>query len=132
MRSVMSEDQFTPFGLWIRQYLKKSNEGLSITNLDYVLEDFKQKKIMLLEEKQNSGHLGIAQGKTFYVVDLCLRKIATNLNYDYWGFYLLQFGYGKTMPGPGMKLNEKLITVEELVDHLNFHKKICEGINLKA
>jgi len=130
MRSVLNEDQFTPFGLWIRQYLRKSENGLSVTNLDYILEDFRNKKIMLLEEKQSKGSLGYAQRLTFKVVDQCLCKIANDLNYEYWGFYVLQFPLNANMPGPGMILNEKIITSEQLVNHLNFIQKFCEPFKL--
>jgi hypothetical protein len=71
MRSVLQESQFTPFGLWVQQYLRPSGDGLSITNLDYILEDYKRKKIMLLEEKQSNGTIHHAQRLTFKIVDRC-------------------------------------------------------------
>lgn len=131
MRSVLNEDQFTPFGLWIRQYLRPSGDGLSVTNLDYVIEDYKNKKIMLLEEKQNNGNIHRAQFLTFEVVDYALSQRALRSNYEYWGFYVLRFKNGATMPGPGMMLNGCEITVEQLTDHLNFRVKHCEPVKFK-
>lgn len=130
MRSVMQEAQFTPFGLWIRQYLRDSRDGLSVTNLDYILEDFKRKKLMLLEEKQSGGVIHNAQRLTFAVIDRCAFVMAPRWQYEYWGFYILTFPSGASMPGPGMMLNNKVITTEQLQEHLNFQKRFCDPLVL--
>jgi hypothetical protein len=130
MRSVLNSEQFTPFGLWIRQYLRKSGNGLSVTNLDYVFEDFHNKKIMLVEEKQSGGDLHKAQRFTFRAVDQCLRQAAPQSGYEYWGFYIVQLPSGCDMVGPGVRLNGMEVTVEQLVKHLNFETKICDGMKL--
>jgi hypothetical protein len=128
LRDVLNQDQFTPFGLWIRQYLRDSTQGLSVTNLDYVIEDFHHKRIMLLEEKQSGGKLHRAQMLTFQVLDRCLEVMAERVSpkYDYWGFFVLMFPNKANMPGPGMTLNGKVITTEQLQKHLNFETKFCE------
>ena len=125
MRSVLNQDQFTPFGLWIRQHLNGSHR-LSVTNLDYILEDFKEKKIQLFEEKTNGGVGHKAQLLTFEAIDWCLRRAAAHRDYDYWGFFILQFPKGVTMPGPGMTLNDHPVTCEELVRHMNFEQRACD------
>lgn len=125
MRSVLDEAQFTPFGMWIRQYVR---DGLSITNLDYVIEDYKSKKIMLLEEKQNGGSVHPAQRMTFQTLDRMLEKIAGDQGYEYWGFFVFRLPPNTTMPGPGMTLNMKPITCEQLQAHLGFAKKFCNGV----
>lgn len=135
MRSVLNESQFTPFGLWVRQYLRDSSRkpvvgGMSITNLDYVLEDFLNKKIMLLEEKQSGGQLHTSQRLTFRVIDYALEQIAAVCGYEYWGFYVLQFPPNCTMPGPGMTLNGKIVSVDDLVAHLNFERKFCDPLKI--
>ena len=124
-RSVFNRDQFTIFGLWLRQFCKDSHAGLCITNLDYVVEDYKR-RIMLLEEKQNDGSLAYGQMKTFQILHHAL-KYAQQWNYEYWGVYILQFPTGCDMPGPGMTINGKPITVEQLRDHCNFDSKFCDG-----
>lgn len=126
MRSVINADQFTPFGLWLREHCRDSGNGLSITNLDYVIEDFRAKKIMLFEEKQNGGSLAKAQTLTFEVIDYVLASVVTKRGYQYWGFYTLTFPPKVTMPGPGMKLNGKIITCEQLVAHINFELQFCK------
>lgn len=132
MRSVLQEAQFTPFGLWIRQYLRSSSDGLSVTNLDYIVEDFRRKKLMLLEEKQSNGMLHNAQRLTFAVLDRCLSVMAPRWEYEYWGFYVLKFPSGANMPGPGMTINGKLITTEQLQSHLNFQQQFCEPLPLNS
>jgi hypothetical protein len=128
MRSAIHKDQFTPFGLWLQQYLRQSGDGLSITNLDYVIEDFKHKRIMLLEEKQNNGGVGRAQLLTFNVLDRALTAMSERNGYEYWGFFVVKFPRGADMPGPGMTINDHLVGADELQRHLNFEEKFCEGL----
>lgn len=124
MRKANNKEQFTPFGLWLQEYVRND---LSITNLDFVLEDYKNKKIMLFEEKQCLGKMHRAQMLTFNVLDYALFKMSEKWSYDYWGFFLLVLPRGATMPGPGMTLNGLQITSEQLQDHLNFNVKFCNG-----
>lgn len=125
MRSVIDQDQFTPFGIWIRQYLRAD---LSVTNLDYVVEDYKQKRIMCVEEKQCGGKMHRGQLLTFKVLNRALRGKADSDGYDYWGLFVVQFPRNCTMVGPGVTLNGKACSVEQLRDHLNFKTKFCEGL----
>lgn len=134
MRQVGDANQFTPFGLWLREYGPPSygangHTVLSVTNLDYVLEEYRAKKIMMIEEKQSAGRVHKAQRETFRVIHESLIIAAPRLRppYDYWGLYVLQMPKGCTMPGPGMRLNGKPITAEELRDHIWFRKKFCHG-----
>jgi hypothetical protein len=131
VRDVLNQSQFTPFGLWIRQYLKDSRKGLCVTNLDYVVEDFKRNRIMLLEEKQSGGVMHRGQAMTFRVLDYAMARRSEKLGYEYWGFYVLQFPPKATMPGPGMTLNNQSITCEELQSHLNFEEKFCDPVDFK-
>lgn len=126
MRQVGDVSQITPFGHWLRQYCRSSHRGsagggLAVTNLDYVLEDFQHKRLMLLEEKQNSGELHTAQRLTLEVLDRALWLACLEIGYQYCGFYVLRMT--GTMPGPGMLLNDKPITAEQLVAHLNFQRR---------
>ena len=130
MRHVGDASQLTPFGHFIREYCKgsgrRTGEGLSVTNLDFVIEDYINRRLMLLEEKQHNGSLHNAQCKTFRVLDAALRAACEQMGYAYWGFYVLRMP--GTMPGPGMTLNESPITSEQLVSHLNFEKRHCHPL----
>lgn len=125
---VNDESQFTPFGLWIRQYV---NRRFSVTNLDYVIEDYRGKNIMLVEEKQSGGKLHTAQGLTFEVLDKLLYDSAAAKGYTYWGFYVVQMPPNCTFIGPGVKLNSVEITVEQLQRHLNFEEQVVSPYPFK-
>ena len=125
MRSVIHRDSFTPFGLFLRQHCRDSQLGLCVTNIDYVLEEFRSKKLQIIEEKSNGGSVGSGQGKTFEVIHQALRVAAPRIGYEYWGIFVLRFPRGIDIPGPGMMLNDRPITVEQLVDHCNFKQQFC-------
>jgi hypothetical protein len=120
MRTAKNREQFTPFSLWLQEYCRSD---LSITNLDFVIEDYKNRKIMLLEEKQYGGRLHHAQCLTFDVVDYACTMAAKSKDYDYWGFFLLQLPENASMIGPGIMLNGRVITAEQLQAHINFAAK---------
>jgi hypothetical protein len=121
MRTAKNKEQFTPFSLWLQEYCRSD---LSITNLDFVIEDYKNRKIMLLEEKQYGGRLHHAQCLTFDVVDYACTMAAKNKGYDYWGFFLLQLPENASMVGPGIRLNGKVITSEKLQAQINFVENV--------
>lgn len=127
MRRANNKEQFTPFGLWLQEYVRTD---LSITNLDYVVEDYKNKRIQLVEEKQCGGVVHRAQLLTFNVMDAIFDRAAKAHGYDYWGFFVLRMPSGATMPGPGMTLNDKVITCEQLAAHLDFQEKFCEPLQM--
>jgi len=126
MRPINDESRFTPFGKYLRTFLRTCN--LCITNIDYVLEDYSTKQIMFLEEKQNGGFLHRGQKLTFQVVHKLAEASAKHTGYDYWGFFLLTFPRGALLPAQGMTLNYKPITEKQLKDHLEFKVKFCESL----
>lgn len=131
-REAHDTTEMTPFSLWIRKYCRDSQKGLSLTNLDYEFEDFRDKrrrKTMLMEEKRHLSKLGHAQSLHFQRLDLASRAYAIATKNDYWGFFLVQFS--KTHPGDSDQifLNGRLVTKTELRDHINFDCRIVEGLN---
>ena len=125
-RKANDKQRMTPFSHWIRKWCKDSRLGLSVTNLDFVVAEYKQKKIFLLEEKQHMSDLHYAQKQTFILLDKILKAGAPAVGYEYWGFYLLQLP--EKHPVEGMKLNYKLITSEELKCHMDFENKFCDSL----
>lgn len=128
MRKPQRKEDFTPFGLWIPENCKSSRDGLSVSNLDYVFEDFKKKRLMLVEEKRYNGALYHAQRLTFKVLDKMLRQVARSHGYDYWGFYLVVLA--KELPEDGVRLNGNPVSVDQLIKHLNFEVKACDPMTL--
>jgi hypothetical protein len=122
MRQANDESFFTPFGLWVKEYLP---EGFSVTDMDFVIEDYEQERLMIVEEKQNgAGFNSKGQKKTFALLDERLYNWAQRSSYDYWGFYLLSIP--ETFIGPGCELNGQKVTVEELQSHLSFEEQIVQ------
>jgi hypothetical protein len=122
MRQANDESLFTPFGLWVKEYLP---QHFSVTDLDFVIEDYKRERLMIVEEKQNGGGFNSkGQKKTFALLDERLYRWSQRSSYDYWGFYLLSIP--KTFIGPGCKLNGEKVTVEQLQSHLSFEDYIVQ------
>jgi len=124
MREQRHPEYFTPFGTWIRSNLRSD---LSITNIDYMIEDYKNQRIMLLEEKQYHGAYGEGQSKTFLVLDSIIKTGAEKFGYEYWDFYTASFT--KSVPEDGVLLNNKLCSVQQFKDHCNFKKRFCEPLS---
>jgi len=133
-RAAIHPDEFTPFGLWIKEYVEQC---MTVTNIDYFLMKIEKEIVyaMLIEEKTNNGKLTNAQRMALRFLHNQL--MANNgVDYDfetwgikkieYWGFYLLKFPFKATMPGPGMTVNDKIITAEQLASHLSFSEKFCD------
>jgi len=144
-RQLEHEGFGTPFGKWIRQNCKSStgnDEALVVSNLDYVLYDYRTKHLMLLEEKFGLyTPLAIGQLNVFKQLDECLRRSMLWQNdhqissgegqppapdpkfrLKYWGFFVLNLEGG--LPHDGMLLNGEAITIEQLIRHLNFHEQV--------
>lgn len=135
-RAAIHESEFTPFGLWIKEYL---DPCMTVTNIDYFLFKIKGDNVyaMLLEEKTNNGRMTDSQLMALRFISNQLTEESGKL-YDfqrwgkktinYWGFYMLKFVKGATMPGPGMTMNGKEINIDELKKHMDFETKFCEGL----
>jgi hypothetical protein len=135
-RAAIHKDEFTPFGLWLKEYVEPC---MTITNIDYFLLKITKDTAlaMLVEEKTNAGRLTDSQrmalrflhqqltinDKTIYDFEKWGKK-----EINYWGFYILRFKLGATMPGPGMTLNNNLISMAELAAHLSFENKFCDNL----
>lgn len=121
MRQVGDKEQFTPFGLWIREYCKPN---MTVSNLDYVFHDYETGKLQLVEEKQSGGRMHNGQRKLFKLLHDIFQSTES---IDYWGVYVVKMLPGKTFIGPGVTLNNQPVTVEELAKHLSFERKHCAG-----
>jgi hypothetical protein len=135
-RAAIHKDEFTPFGLWIKEYL---DQRMTVTNIDYLLVKIEGKNLMamLVEEKTNGGKITPMQSAAYRFLHDHLTQNNGQLYefrdwgekvVNYWGFYLLTLRKNATMPGPGMTLNNKPISVSDLVTHMDFQKKHCDGI----
>lgn len=139
MRTPIIETEFTEFGLWLPRNCRDSNVnhrhrdgrwgGLGITNLDYVLEDYRgQHKIMCIEEKRRNGNLSTCQRKTFRVLDKALRIGLERTCYEYWGFFLVQFSGDGPETSNTIRINGIEASVTDLRRHCDFEDKFCHSL----
>jgi hypothetical protein len=140
-RQLENEGFGTPFGEWIRKNCKDSKcnqdgtEALTVSNIDYVLYDYKMNAMMLLEEKHGiQTEIPYGQRCIYRKLDEIIRLYALRQNKDipepyqfkFWGTYVLNMDGG--LPHDGMLLNGQPITVQQLIDHLNFHQQAVKPL----
>ena len=77
------------FSKWIREKLPDSSTGFLVSDLDFILENWKTKKIMLIEVKTNNGLMRKGQSMLFKNLDRWLRNGIDN-EWQYYGFHLIQ------------------------------------------
>jgi hypothetical protein len=96
--------------------------------MDYVIDQYKMRKLMIVEEKRFEAELANAQKQIIALMDHAFRQYLPTIGYEYWGFYLLQLD--AEIPEQGSRLNGQILTVQDLIRHLNFERKFCEPMAL--
>lgn len=130
-RPANDPTQFSALSLWIRPNCQPSKHGLCVTNLDFVVEHFKRKKLMLVEEKRYGGSLAEGQEKTFALLDQIIKQGVSKTGYQYWGFYLIQFSGEGPEDSEEIRINGKLADQMDLRQHMDFAKRFCEPMKLE-
>lgn len=119
-RTEQTSKRSLAFSGWIRVNLPDSSTGYCVTNQDWILWNFKTKKIMLLEEKTHNGDIN----KWFHILiknilNPALFEYCPKENVTYLGYHLICFE--NTGPEDGkIYFDRKLITKEELIKKLTF------------
>src|SRR3990167_5737994 len=78
------------FSQWIRKNLPDSSTGLMVSDLDFILCNYKHKKILLLEIKTRGAGLKTWQNKLFQNLARWLSNGMDN-GYEFKGFHVLKF-----------------------------------------
>jgi len=78
------------FSYWVRSNLPDSSTGFLVSDLDFILQNYKTKKIMLLEIKTRNADMKQWQSKLFKQIDKWIRK-SIDAEWEYLGFHLIQF-----------------------------------------
>jgi len=115
MTRQRNDDHSTEFGLWLRKQPEiDSRLGFVTTNIDYIWQNYKTGKWMIIEEKRYMADLTYSQKKQ-------METLARSISDDNCvGFNLLQFE--NTSPDDGkIYLNYREITKQELVNFLMFN-----------
>jgi hypothetical protein len=78
------------FSGWIRKNLPDSSEGFMVSDLDFILQNWKTKKIMLIEVKTRNAELRSWQYNLFSNLDKWIKK-GIDANWMYLGFHIVKF-----------------------------------------
>lgn len=118
----------TEFGLWMRGNLrdsKKEGNGLSITDLDfvvYVVDNYDTHSFMLIEEKTRGGKVNEGQRKTMLLLDRVCSFGAKKWGYDYLGCHCIVMSHTTPDNSTSITLDGKEVDRESLIRFLNTSK----------
>jgi len=78
------------FSQWIRKRLPDSSTGFSASDLDFILWNWKTKKVMLLEVKTRNADLRPGQRHIWSLLHKWIKDGISN-EWAYYGFHLIKF-----------------------------------------
>ena len=112
----------TPFGKWFRANLRDSKTGLSIIDIDtivYYFHEYKQKSIMLIEEKANGDVLHTSQRLSFPILSTIISIGCKAMGVRWLGFHTIRMDGTTPDNSQWTELDGRRITKEQLVKFLN-------------
>ena len=89
-RQEITNTRDLTFSNWIRERLPDSNTGFLVSDLDFIFENYKTKKVMFLEVKTRGADLRYWQTKLFNNLDRWIRN-GIDDGWIYLGFHTVQF-----------------------------------------
>jgi hypothetical protein len=78
------------FSKWVREFLPDSQTGYSASDIDFILWNWKTKKIMLVEVKTRSKEIAKGQKTMFQNLHKWIKKGVAH-DWQYLGFHLITF-----------------------------------------
>lgn len=84
----------TFFSSWIREYLPDSSTGFMVTDVDFLLRNYKTKKVMLLEIKEKGAEIQTWQKETFNDLHKWLAsgiRVTNRINHNNWQYLGFHF-----------------------------------------
>ena len=119
MTTKRRDEHSTEFGLWLREQSEiDSKLGYIATNIDYMWENWKTGKWMMIEEKRHNRQPAKWQKQMFAILNWCAKH-----HPKFIGFYVLVFE--NTSPDDGkIWVNGKEITKTQLVSFLRMEKDV--------
>lgn len=79
------------FSDWLRSNCRDSSDGLTMTDCDMSIYDYKRKYLMFIEVKRRMKFLTYPQERMFSMIDDAMRQYKTNRIKKYCGFHIVQF-----------------------------------------
>lgn len=105
------------FSGWIRKSLPDSNTGFLVSDLDFILFNYKAKTIMLIEIKTRNTTLKEWQRRLFANLDKWIKKGIDN-DWLYFGYHIIKFEYTFFNDGK-VFFDNKEVTEKELISRLS-------------
>jgi hypothetical protein len=114
-RQELIKGSGTEFSRWLRSNKEiDSSFGYTATNIDYIWNNYKTKKFMLIEEKRYRSEMSYSQKSLIDRV-----HVLCTASSDYQGFHFIQFE--KTNPEDGkIFLDKEEVSIEQLLNFLKF------------
>lgn len=116
--------QVLPFREWLRENMPNGKDGFVVEDLDLVVRWFGQRygfdskgAFMLIDLKFGTSDLGVAQVKTFGLIDEMLRQVDPHQD-RYMGFFLVQYD-NEDWDLAEFKINYKAVTRQQFMDFWN-------------
>lgn len=113
------------FSGWMRRKLRDSKLGLSIHDLDGILDDYERKLVMLIEAKSHWGKVSFSQRSTHALVDKALRLASQALGYQYWGYHVIRLSGNDPEDSEVITVDGRRVTAKQLIDFLNMDKPLA-------
>lgn len=125
----MTRKEFTgtrdlTFSGWIRDKLPDSNTGFVASDLDFVLWNWKTRKLMLLEVKTRSATMRKWQSMLFDMLDRLILYGSERIRppIEYYGFHCIRFENTDFTNGRCM-FDRKIVSEEELINILSMKQR---------
>jgi hypothetical protein len=107
------------FSQWVRNRLPDSNTGFSVSDLDFILWNWKTKKVMMLEIKTRNSYPRKGQKMMWRNINKWIKK-GIDDDWTYLDFNLITFENTNFEDGKCF-LNNNEIKEEELIEFLSFY-----------
>jgi hypothetical protein len=120
VRQEKTGERSLAFSRWIKEKLPGTETGYIVENLDWIFHNYKQKILLIAEEKTHGGQLRYAQSKLFMgIIEPALKMWCEKNNIQFLGFHTIRFE--NTNPNDGkIYWDDELISEETLIDRLSW------------
>jgi hypothetical protein len=108
------------FSQWVREKLPDSQTGFCVSDLDFILWNWKTKQVMLLEIKTYNTEIKTFQRMMWKCLDNWIAK-GIDENWIYHGFHLIKFEASDFNDGKCF-LDNKEIKEDDLIRFLSFEQ----------
>lgn len=120
IRQEQTGDRSLAFSKWIKAKLPDTATGYIVENLDWIFHNYKNKILLIAEEKTHGGQLRYAQSKLFMgIIEPALKLWCEHNDMIFLGFHTIRFE--NTSPADGKVFwDDETISEETLVDRLSW------------